>query len=131
MSSRSFPRDAALGNSKFETYKLSALAASSSSSFALPGAAVTQARVQHGKTTLSAREVGSRIRHDHLHLCWGGWIGWVDEEWEVWAAKLSPVSCCWPRPRDPAAPAGADPPSPFCAPPSPPRRTTSRRSSRR
>lgn len=90
MSSKTFPRNPSLSNSKFETYKLSHPKASTSS-IPLPGAHVTQARVQHGKTTLSAHEVGSRIRHDHLQKCFGGWLGWVDEEWEMWAMKLKTV----------------------------------------
>lgn len=90
MSTKSFPRNPALSNAKFENYKLSAPTASTRA-FALPGAAVTQARVQHGRTTLSAREVGSRIRHDHLNICWSGWLGWVDENWEIWTAKLGQV----------------------------------------
>jgi hypothetical protein len=87
MSSKAFPHDPQLSNAKFETYRLTSPTASTRA-FDLPGAAVTQARVQHGRTTLSAREVGSRIRHDHLNACWGGWLGWVDEHWEIWAAKL-------------------------------------------
>ena len=87
MSSKAFPRDPSLSNAKFETYRLTAPTASTRA-YDLPGAAVTQARVQHGRTTLSAREVGSRIRHDHLHACWNGWLGFVDESWEIWAVKL-------------------------------------------
>lgn len=90
MSSKTFPRNPLLSNSKFETYKLSHPKVSTSS-ITLPGAPVTQARVQHGKTTLSAHEVGSRIRHDHLQKCFGGWLGWVDEYWEMWAMKLKTV----------------------------------------
>jgi len=91
-SSSLFPLLSSHSNSKFETYRLSPLASSSTTQlYPLPGSAVTQGRV-HGKTLLSVREVESRIKHDHLGVGWGGWFAWVDEEWEVWGVKIGEVS---------------------------------------
>lgn len=91
--SSSFPLLPVHSNSKFETYRLSSSSSSTTTttSYALPGSAVTQGRV-HGKTLLSAKEVESRIKHDHLGVGAGGWFCWVDEEWGIWAVKIGEVS---------------------------------------
>ncbi|CDZ96777.1 HSP20-like chaperone [Phaffia rhodozyma] len=87
MSSRSFPHNKAFSNPKFESYKLSR-SEFTSTSFAVPGASISQRGVQHGKTPLSVREIQSRIHHDHLAVGYGGWMCWVDETWNIWAMKI-------------------------------------------
>lgn len=88
MPPKHFPRDPALSNAKFESYKLGQLPdLSPPSSTPLPGAPVSPSRFQ-GKTLLSVREMQSRVRHDHLSAGFGGWVCWIDQAWGVWAAKI-------------------------------------------